>query len=199
MSSSRTDGYGIGCAKRLAGKRLLLGDLQYPSFAFDQSTAFVPLAFAVAVKNVMNFSHAQAKSPGYHRSKKKKNSWISEKHQKLVVNQSSQSLFSDGWLASCALKKRGALQVSYYRPAACTRIAKILTPIIWSESQFIYERHGSPGPDDIVSCEYAIILPHAYIAIATQRSGSLGCKCSSESSWIKPKCVHTRKREPFFR
>jgi hypothetical protein len=58
-----------------------------------------------------------------------KNSWISEKHQKLVVNQSSQSLFSDGWLASCALKKRGALQVSY-RPAACTRIAKILTPII---------------------------------------------------------------------
>jgi hypothetical protein len=60
----------------------------------------------------------------------KKISWISEKHQKLVVNQSSQSLFSDGWLASCALKKRGALQVSYYRPAACTRIAKILTPII---------------------------------------------------------------------
>jgi hypothetical protein len=53
----------------------------------------------------------------------KKISWISEKHQKLVVNQSSQSLFSDGWLASCALKKRGALQVSYYRAAACTRIA----------------------------------------------------------------------------
>jgi len=26
--------------KRLAGKRLLLGDLQYPSFAFDQNTAY---------------------------------------------------------------------------------------------------------------------------------------------------------------
>jgi hypothetical protein len=50
------------------------------------TTALHPLAFAGAVKTVMNFSHAQAKSPGYHRSKKK-----SPGYQKSIKSLSSTS------------------------------------------------------------------------------------------------------------
>ena len=78
MISSRTDGYGIGCAKRLAGKRLfcweICGILPLLSIkglliTVIYATALNHLAFAVAVKTMMNFSlHTAVKSPGYQKS-----------------------------------------------------------------------------------------------------------------------------------